>query len=140
MKTAIKPSARRTAGQALVETALALGILLLVVLGGIGVLQVQMASYQVQIAARTAVGAAALAGGPSPEAEQTANLVLDSGMGTSSTKALISITCPKGCRRYRPVSVRIIYRVDVWVPVPGLYDQFFLDYTAVRVSEKDLQP
>src|SRR6266545_6752660 len=51
-------------GQAMVEMAIVIGILLLVILGGLDVLQIQMTQYTVSQAVRAAAHQAALIGGP----------------------------------------------------------------------------
>jgi len=141
-------------GQALVEMALALGIILLVILGGLDLLQIAMTQYTVSQAVRAAAHQAALIGGPdgadgswgasgpqpSGSVAQTARTILDSGMVTDASKATITVSCTRTpCRRYDPITVRIQYRDSVWAPFPGLLTDVHPDLSATRASEKDSQ-
>ncbi len=144
---------RRVCGQAMVEMALVIGILLLVILGGLDCLQLMMTQYTVSQAVRASAHQAALIGGPdgqngswgdgshpSGTVAETARTILDSGMVTDSTKATITVTCVRTpCRRYDPITVRIQYRDDVWAPFPGLFSQVTADLSATRLAEKDQQ-
>lgn len=143
----------RDGGQAMVEMALVIGILLLVILGGLDCLQVMMTQYTVSQAVRAAAHQAALIGGPdgqngswgdgshpSGAVAEAARAILDSGMVTDSTKATITVTCARTpCRRYDPITVRIQYRDDVWAPFPGVFSQVTADLNATRLAEKDQQ-
>jgi len=140
------------AGQAMVEMALVIGILLLVILGGIDVLQVQMTQYTVSQAVRAAAHQAALIGGPdgqngswgdgahpSGTVADTARLILDSGMVTSSSRATIMVSCArKPCRRYDPITIRITYQDTIWAPI-GPFQLVKADLSATRLAEKDAQ-
>ena len=145
---------QRTRGQAMVEMALVIGILLLIILGGLDGLQIMMTQYTVSQAVRAAAHQAALIGGPDgaplensgplPSIEgsvaQTARTILDSGMVTDSDKATITVTCARRpCRRYDPITVRIQYQDSVWAPVPGLFSQVTANLSATRLAEKDGQ-
>jgi hypothetical protein len=141
-------------GQALVETAMSLFILLLVLLGMADAVQIMMARYTVSQAVRAAAHQAALIGGPdgnngnlgtttdgraSGTVADTARLVLDSGMATDSSKATIHVGCSSSpCRRYSPVTVRIHYQDTLWVPLPAFTD-VHADLSATRAAEKDGQ-
>ncbi len=144
---------RRTRGQALVELALVIGIVLLVILGGIDALQILTTQYTVSQAVRAAAHQAALLGGPdgqngswgntsappSGTVAETARVILDSGMLTDSHKATISVTCAtKPCRRYSAVTVRITYADDLWAPL-GPFQTLQADLSATRAAEKDQQ-
>ena len=143
----------RAHGQALVEMALAMGVLLLFVLGGLDCLQLLMTNYTVSQAVRAAAHQAALIGGPdgqngswgalphpSGTVAETARVILDSGMVTTSANATITVTCTgTPCRRYDPISVRIQYKDDVWAPFPGVFREVTADLSAVRLAEKDRQ-
>jgi len=136
----------------MVEMALVIGILLLVILGGIDVLQVQMTQYTVSQAVRAAAHQAALIGGPdgqngswgsgthpSGTVADTARLILDSGMMTDSGKAAITVTCARRpCRRYDPITVRITYQDAIWAPI-GPFQLVKADLGATRLAEKDAQ-
>ena len=157
MPASPRPPALRTRhrarGQALIEMALAMGVLLLFVLGGLDCLQLLMTNYTVSQAVRAAAHQAALIGGPdgqngswgegthpSGAVAETARVILDSGMATHSTNATITMSCARTpCRRYDPISVRIQYRDDVWAPFPGVFREVTADLSAVRLAEKDRQ-
>lgn len=144
---------RRTRGQAMVEMALVIGILLLVILGGLDGLQIMMTQYTVSQAVRASAHQAALIGGPDGQngtwgngshptgsVAETARTILDSGMITDSTKATITVTCARTpCRRYDPITVRIQYRDAVWAAFPGVFSQVTADLNATRLAEKDAQ-
>lgn len=142
----------RTHGQALVEMALAMGVLLLFTLGALNCLQLMMTQYTVSQAVRAAAHQAALIGGPdgqngswdgegglpSGTVAETARVILDAGMVTDSTHSTITVTCARiPCRRYDPITVRIRYRDDVWAPFPGVFREVHADLSAVRLAEKD---
>lgn len=140
-------------GQALVEMALALGFILLTILGGLDLLQIAMTQYTVSQAVRASAHQAALIGGPdgangswgdgghpTGTIAETARTILDSGMVTDATRATITVTCARTpCRRYDPITVRIQYRDSVWAPFPGLLTDVHPDLSATRASEKDSQ-
>lgn len=145
----------RAGGQAMVEMAIVIGVLLLVILGGLDCLQLAMTNYTVSQAVRAAAHQAALIGGPdgqnggwgpaaSPKASgtvaQTARTILDSGMVTDATKATISVSCAHPCRRYSAITVRITYAEAVWAPFPGVFTTINVSQSATRAAEKDQQP
>src|SRR6266545_1576405 len=143
---------QRAYGQAMVEMAIVIGVLLLVILGGLDVLQIQMTQYTVSQAVRAAAHQAALIGGPdgqngswgdgarpSGTVADTARIILDSGMVTNSSKATISVTCARTpCRRYDPITVRITYQDAIWAPI-GPFAWAKADLSATRLAEKDAQ-
>ena len=141
-------------GQAMVELALVIGIVLFVILGGIDLLQLAMTQYTVSQAVRAAAHQAALVGGPdgangswgaasqppTGTVAQTARTVLDSGMVTDAAKATITVTCAQTpCRRYDLITVRIQYRDGIFAPFPGLLTDARADLSATRAAEKDSQ-
>ncbi len=141
-------------GQAMVEMALVIGIVLLVILGGLDLLQIAMTQYTVSQAVRASAHQAALIGGPDGSngtwgaggghptgtIAETARTILDSGMVADSSKATITVTCARTpCRRYDPITVRIQYRDSVWAPLPGLLTDVHSDLSATRASEQDGQ-
>ena len=143
---------QRARGQAMVEMALVIGILLLVILGGLDGLQIMMTQYTVSQAVRAAAHQAALIGGPdgqngawgsgtrpSGTVADTARVILDSGMVTDSTKATITVSCARTpCRRYDPITVRITYQDAIWAPI-GSFQWAKADLSATRLAEKDAQ-
>jgi TadE-like protein len=143
---------QRAYGQAMVEMAIVIGVLLLVILGGLDVLQIQMTQYTVSQAVRAAAHQAALIGGPdgqngswgdgarpSGTVADTARVILDSGMVTNSSKATITVSCARTpCRRYDPITVRITYQDAIWAPI-GPFRLAKADLSATRLAEKDAQ-
>jgi hypothetical protein len=143
---------QRLRGQAMVEMALVIGILLLVILGGADALQIMMTQYTVSQAVRAAAHQAALIGGPdgasgawgdgahpSGTVADTARLVLDSGMVTDSSKAAITVSCARTpCRRYDAITARITYQDAIWAPL-GPFQLAKADLSATRLAEKDSQ-
>ena len=148
---ALSPNSRRL-GQAMVEMALVLVVLLFLIVGGIDALQMLLTHYTVSQAVRAAAHQAALVGGPdgangtwgvgthpSGTVAETARLILDSGMVTSASKATISVTCAHTpCRRYDPITVRLAYQDTVWVPI-GPFEPISINRSATRLAEKDAQ-
>ena len=140
-------------GQAMVEMAIVIGVLLLVILGGLDCLQLLMTNYTVSQAVRASAHQAALLGGldgssgswgnatkPTGTVAETARVILDSGMATDAHKAMITVTCARTpCRRYDPITVRITYREAVWAPCPGVFTEATADLSATRLAEKDAQ-
>jgi hypothetical protein len=145
-------AAQRAYGQAMVEMAIVIGVLLLVILGGLDVLQIQMTQYTVSQAVRAAAHQAALIGGPdgqygswgdgarpSGTVADTARVILDSGMVTDSSKATITVSCARTpCRRYDPITVQITYLDAIWAPI-GPFQSAKADLSATRLAEKDAQ-
>lgn len=142
-----------TRGQAMVEMAIVIGVLLLVILGGLDCLQLAMTNYTVSQAVRASAHQAALIGGPdgqnggwgtTPKATgtvaETARTILDSGMVTDATKATITVTCATNpCRRYSAITVRVTYIEAVWAPFPGVFTTINVSQSATRAAEKDAQ-
>ena len=144
---------RRTRGQAMVEIALVMAILLMVILGGIDGLQILMTQYTVNQAVRASAHQAALIGGPDGSngslrtsgahatgtVADTARVILDSGMMTEASNATITVTCTRTpCRRYDAITVRITYQADIWAPI-GPFKLVKADHSATRLAEKDDQ-
>jgi Flp pilus assembly protein TadG len=144
---------RRTSGQAMVEMALVLAILLLLILGGLDGLQILMTQYTVNQAVRASAHQAALIGGPDGSngslqtsgthatgtVAETARTILNSGMVTSANNATITVTCARNpCRRYDAITVRITYQAAIWAPI-GPFKLVYADLRATRLAEKDRQ-
>ena len=123
-------------GQSMVELALTIGILLMLVFGGIGVIQVLLTNYTVTSAARTAAHQAAIDGGWTAQAKASATAVLDGAPWTAHGTRQITGGCPSTCRRYSAITVTITYTDKLWTPVP-----FFRSVTAkasaTRAAEQD---
>lgn len=141
-------------GQAMVEMALVLMLLLTLIFGAIDVLQNLNVQYTISQSVRTAAHEAALmgsAGGmthghpyvlkeaPGPIAAAARNVLGGSIFTTDLSKATITIACAANpCRRYSPITVRIQYADDYLTPLPML-NRLVVDRTATRTSEKDQQ-
>ncbi len=131
---------RRNQGQALVETLLALPILLLLVLGLIGLGQILLANYTVTQAARAAAHQAAIAGGGATgeaAARATAQQVIAAGVGMEPDQAQVTVTCAAPCRRYASITVTVRYQGEFWAPLPPLFTAFEVRAEAVRAAERD---
>lgn len=132
---------RQTArGQAIVELVIALGVLLTLTLGLVGVGQILLANYTVSQAARAAAHQAAIDGGEPAAALVAARNVIDGGVGTQSEAAEVEVRCTAPCRRYAPVTVSVVYRGELWAPMPPLLTEFTVRASATRAAERDTQP
>lgn len=131
----------RRRGQALIETALVLPVLIFTILGGLDFMQRFLAEYTMNQAARAVAHQAALDGGDRlGNATSTGNNIIDGGIGTKSTRSTIQVSCASNpCRRYAPITVRVTYNDSVWAPMPWLYTEFTVVRTAVRAAEQDQQ-
>jgi Flp pilus assembly protein TadG len=136
-----------------VELAIVLPVLLLLVFGSVDAVQIAMANYTVNAAARLAANQAALIGGPdgntgaaplalptaSGTVAQAVRAALDGGMATRSTHAgaTLTVTCATSpCQRYQPITVTVVYADAVWAPI-GPFRSFAARATATRSSEQD---
>ena len=132
---------RRTKGQALVETAITLPILLLIFLGMMAGGHWLLAYQSVQQATRVAAHQAAIAGGDPTITRESALNTLDGGMVTQRQHATVTVSCPNqrttGCRRFAPITVTVSYNLTLLVPVPGLPDGVTIRSTVVRANERD---
>lgn len=130
----------RARGQALVELMVALPVLLLLLLGLVCVGQLLLTNYIVSQAARAAAHQAAIAGGEAEAAYSAAANVIDSGVGTDFANAQVSVACEREpCRRYDPITVRVVYRGGFWAPLPPLFSEFSVSAAATRAAERDQQ-
>jgi hypothetical protein len=130
---------RTAAGQALVETTLALGILILLIFGGINVVQWVMAQYHVGQAARVAAHQAALQGGEDGRGSiaALARTVLAQGLGTRGEHARVTVRCESTpCLRYTAITVEVEYQGRFWVPF-GPFRDFRARAAATRAAEVD---
>ena len=134
------PRRSRERGQALVEMALTLPLLLLLLLGLVCVGQILLANYTVSQAARAAAHQAAIAGGEPEAAYAAAQQVIDAGVGTASDEAEVAVRCARTpCRRYDAVEVAISYTGGFWAPIPPLFTEFTVGAVATRAAERDQQ-
>lgn len=133
----IHPRAAKQRGQALIELVIVIPLFLLLVLGLVAVGQLLLANYTVNQAARAAAHQAALAGGVTEAATDAAQMVIDSGVGTTFDNAEVRVTCDRSpCRRYDPITVQIAYQGDFWTPFPG-FSTFTVQASATRAAERD---
>lgn len=146
--------AHRHHGQALVEMALTLTIILMVVLGGIAAVQIIGVHYSVAQAVRASAHQAALRGStgglaydqyyplssaPGPVAE-AARLALSGSVFADPEYAQIRASCAtRPCRRYERIRVEIRYESEPWAPLPGLLDRISAQRSVVRSAEQDSQ-
>jgi Flp pilus assembly protein TadG len=130
---------RNTDGQAMIEFALVLPILLLLVLGLIDIGQILLANHSVSQAARTGAHQAAINGGATETTYTGIRNVLDAGVGTDHESAEIEVVCTGSpCRKYDRINVRVTYHGSFWAPLPG-FDTFAVRAEATRASERDHQ-
>ncbi|MGB9754886.1 TadE/TadG family type IV pilus assembly protein [Roseiflexus castenholzii] len=138
-------------GQALIEMAIALSLILMVVIGGLNALQAIGCHYAVGQAVRSAVHVAAVRGSsdgvpmhgehslataPGQVAE-AARLTLQGSPFVDVTKARIRVTCASDpCRRFDPITVTIRYEEETWAPFP-LLDRIAIQRSATRIAEQD---
>jgi hypothetical protein len=110
------------------------------VFGLMMVFQFLLANYAVSQSVRAAAHQAAIYGGDTERAVDTANVVLDTNIGTVSDRATVQASCANTpCRRYDPVTVQVTYQDAYWTPVvPGM-TSFTIQAQAVRASERDEQ-
>lgn len=146
---------RRSPGQALVEMALTLTILLALIFGGVTAMQILTVQYAISQAARTAAHEAALLGStgglergrvyrlseaPGPVAD-AARTVLSGGVFTSDlSKATIAASCAASpCRRYSPITVQLRFDDQALAPLPAVLERITAERAATRASEQDQQ-
>lgn len=145
---------RRERGQALVENALTLTILLMIILCGIAAIQTVGVHYAVGQAVRVAVHQAALRGstggleygraysladarGPVAEA---ARLALQGSVFARPEEAQIIARCATDpCRRYQEITVEIRYEGSAWAPMPPFFERISARRSATRIAEQDSQ-
>ena len=99
---------RRQAGQALVETSMVIGILLIIILGGITFIGYGNDTSVVTRAATEGANSAALTGGDTATVRTTVDTALRGG-GLDPARATVSMDWPQGEGRYLPVQVTVRY-------------------------------
>ncbi|MGB9751228.1 TadE/TadG family type IV pilus assembly protein [Roseiflexus castenholzii] len=140
-------------GQALIEMALVLTVLLVIIFGGVAAIQAIGAHYTVNQAVRVAAHQAALRGStgglaydrdyplataPGPVAD-AARIAFAGSVFVGPQHATIRAHCAtQPCRRYSDITVTIHYQADVWTPIPGLTD-IRVHRSATRAAEQDAQ-
>lgn len=138
-------------GQAIIEMAIVLTILLTLIFGGVAAIQAIGAHYTVNQAARVAAHQAALRGStggldydrdyvlataPGPVAD-AARLAFAGSVFTEPQYATIRVQCATNpCRRYSNITITIGYQAEVWTPIPGL-QEIRINRSATRAAEQD---
>ena len=132
---------QRKQGQALIEMAIVMPVLIFTILGGLDFMQRFIAEYTINQAARVVAHQAALDGGNRQgRATASGNEVINGGIGTKSSLTTIQVACSTNpCRRYSPITVTITYSDKVWAPMPWVYTEFTVVRKAVRAAEQDQQ-
>ncbi|MGQ9893928.1 MAG: TadE/TadG family type IV pilus assembly protein [Roseiflexus sp.] len=150
-RTVGAPITKRYDGQAIIEMALVLMVVLVVIFGGVAAVQSIGAHYTVSQAVRVAAHQAALRGstgglmfnqeyplasapGPVAEAARTA---FAGSVFAEPQHATIQVHCATTpCRRYSTITVTIGYTAEVWTPIPGL-SNIHVNRSATRTAEQD---
>ena len=127
---------RRQSGQALVEFALVLPLLLALLLTIISLWPILNAADAVTMAAASGAHEAAITGG---NKAQTTTQIHDNlaaaGLGINHPPT-ITISCAP-CSRYEPVTVAVAVPVEPWIELFWLPDSVSVDATYTRASEVD---
>lgn len=140
-------------GQAIIEMAIVLTVLLAIIFGGVAAIQAIGAHYTVNQAVRAAAHQAALRGStgglaydrdyplataPGPVAD-AARMAFAGSVFTEPQHAMIRARCATNpCRRYSDITVTIRYQAEVWTPIPGLTG-IRVNRSATRAAEQDTQ-
>ncbi len=138
-------------GQAIIEMAIVLTVLLAIIFGGVAAIQAIGAHYTVNQAVRVAAHQAALRGStgglvydrdyplataPGPVAD-AARMAFAGSVFAELQYATIRARCTTNpCRRYSDITVTIGYQAEVWTPIPGLAD-IRVNRSATRAAEQD---
>ena len=130
-------STRQQPGQALVEFALVVGLLLTIVFTGIALWPVLNAGDAVSMAAANGAHEAAITGGDVARTEQRVRENLAAASISGAPQARVSISCAGSCSRYSPVTVAIVTEVAPALDLPWLPASFTVDAAATRASEVD---
>lgn len=140
-------------GQAIVEMAIVLLLVLTIIFGGLGAIQAIGTHYAVNQAVRVAAHQAALLGStgglerdrayglaeaPGPVAEAARTAFAGSAFARAEDARISARCAADPCRRYSAITVRITYHGALWTPIPGL-SEVTVDRSAVRTAEKDAQ-
>jgi len=146
---------RRSDGQAMVEIAIVLLLLMTVIFGGVAFVQHIGSQYAVSQAVRNAAHAAAVRGsiGGLPNNQWVALASAQGPVAASArdtfagspfvdiAQARIRASCETNpCRRYSTIRVEIEYQSEAWAPNPiGIGNQIRLFAEAQRTAEQDSQ-
>jgi len=124
---------RKARGQALVEWALVLALVVVLVIGGAQLLYGLYLTRNVRAAAEDAVNAAAVCGGDTPEFRQALPEILET-YRLDPALAVVTVEPPQGSY-LEPLTVRVEY--PVVVKVYGLFDLAIPAQEARALSQKD---
>jgi Flp pilus assembly protein TadG len=120
----------RDAGQALVETALALSLLVFTLMGGADIARVYAATLGVENASRAGAEAAVMrVATTDPQIIAYASDELDRISGVDATQATITVTHTVGAGAESLVNVRVRYTFRTLTPWPGIPNSVALDRT-----------
>lgn len=140
-------------GQAMIEMAIVLTILLTIIFGGVAAIQAIGAHYTVNQAVRVAAHQAALRGStggmaydrdyplataPGPVADAARTAFAGSVFADPQDATIRARCATNPCRRYSDITVTIRYQAEVWTPIPGLAD-IRVNRSATRAAEQDTQ-
>jgi hypothetical protein len=121
----------RDHGQALVETALALSLLVFTLMGGADIARVYAATLAVENSSRAGAEAAVMrVAMTDPAIASYASDELGRVAGVDATKATISVTHTTGSGGESLVNVRVQYTFRTLTPWPGVPNAVALDRTA----------
>jgi Flp pilus assembly protein TadG len=121
----------RDHGQALVETALALSLLVFTLMGGADIARVYAATLAVENASRAGAEAAVMrVAMTDPAIASYASDELGRVSGVDATKATITVTHTTGSGGESLVNVRVQYTFRTLTPWPGVPNAVALDRTA----------
>lgn len=124
---------RKARGQALVETALVIGLIVLLVIGGAQLLYGLYLTRNVRAAAEDAVSTAAVYGGDTEEFRERLQDILQT-YRLVPTRTCVTVDPPQG-RFLEPLTVRVEYSATV--RVYGLFDIAIPPQEARALSQRD---
>ena len=124
---------RKANGQALVEWALTIGLVVVLLIGGLQFLYSVYLTQQVRAAAADAVNVAAVYGGDTAEFQQQLPAILAT-YRLDPALAVVQVSPPHGSY-LEPLTVRVEYQVTV--RVYGLFDLPIKAQEARALSQKD---
>ena len=131
IQAANRPGLARDQGQALVETALALSLLVFTLMGGADIARVYAATLAVENASRAGAEAAVMrVAMTDPAIASYASDELGRVSGVDATKATITVTHTTGSGGESLVNVRVQYTFRTLTPWPGVPNAVALDRTA----------
>jgi hypothetical protein len=141
-------------GQAMVEFAIVLTLMLLVIFGGVTFIQYVGSQYAIAQAARNAAHVAALRGStgglpdnqwvslasaPGPVAHSVRDTFAGSPFVTVADAEIRATCATSPCRRYSNITISIRYYAQAWTPFPGIPNPIRLSADASRTAEQDSQ-